>query len=70
MLLGRLCRWAGIDVATQPLPASRATQPAQPGDLLQQLAAKGLPVQMGRPDDPMLDLLDLPAHITAHTTAH
>lgn len=56
VLTSRLCRWAGIDVCTDR-PGNRPA--ATPGDAMKQCAEMGLAVSHGRPDDPMLDLLDL-----------
>lgn len=56
VLTSRLCRWAGIDVCTNP-PATRAA--ATPDEAMKQCAEIGLAVGHGRPDDPMLDLIGL-----------
>jgi len=54
VLAGRLCRYFGIEVS-QPVQRAAAT----PQDALKEALAAGLPVAEGRPDDPMLDFLDL-----------
>jgi hypothetical protein len=55
VLAGRLCRYLGIDVGTAAKPAPIT----KPQEAMQELAKNGFPVMEGRPDDPMLDLLDL-----------
>jgi len=43
-----------------PEPAVHTSAPRpSPSDALRQAVAAGLPIVEGRPDDPMLDLLDL-----------
>lgn len=53
--LKRISLYLGLpDTKKQPSAPARTPQ-----DALQQAMAAGLPVMEGRPDDPMLDLLDL-----------
>lgn len=54
VLAGRLCRYFGIEVS---LPQQRAARSAE--EAIREAVAAGLPVSEGRPDDPMLDFLDL-----------
>ena len=42
-----------------PDTAPRRTAPTSPEDSLREAIAAGLPVMEGRPDDPMLNFLDL-----------
>lgn len=56
VLAGRLCRYMGVDVS---LPAQVVA--ADPQDAMKAAMAAGFPVANGRPDDPMLDFLDLPS---------
>lgn len=52
--LDRLTAYLGLPPpAPPPMPAATAQ------DALRQAAAAGLPIAEGRPNDPMLDLLDL-----------
>lgn len=54
--LRRIAQYLGVpDVK----PPERPSKPAPAQDLLRDALAAGLPVMEGRPDDPMLDLLDL-----------
>jgi hypothetical protein len=54
VLTARLCRWAGIDVCTaKPAPVATANEAPKEAALV------GLPISHGRPDDPMLNFLDL-----------
>lgn len=55
VLASRLCRYFGIEVSAKP-DTPRATTV---DDAVEQARAAGLPVMQGRPDDPMLDLLEL-----------
>lgn len=55
ILARRLCQYFGIQIA-MPTPKVAAS----PDDAMQEAMSAGLPVTYGRPDDPMLDLLDLP----------
>lgn len=55
VLASRLCRYFGIEVSAKPEPKRAST--AQ--EALEQARAAGLPITEGRPDDPMLDLLEL-----------
>ena len=54
VLAGRLCRHFGVDVSLAPAPVA-----ATPQDALKQAQQAGLPIAEGRPDDPLLDFLDL-----------
>jgi hypothetical protein len=54
--LRRIALALGIKLP-EPQRAGRSSN--KPQDALQQAMAAGLPVMEGRPDDPMLDLLDL-----------
>lgn len=51
--LKRIALYLGLP-DTKPVQTS-----ARPVDALQQAIAAGLPVMEGRPDDPLLDFLDL-----------
>jgi hypothetical protein len=53
--LKRIALFIGLAPAKPVAEAMGANNP----DALRQLMAAGLPVMEGRPDDPMLDLLDL-----------
>lgn len=49
----------GIPAPKKPVQASaRRAKPQTAEDILREFAAAGIPVAEGRPDDPMLDLLD------------
>lgn len=52
--LKRIAQFLGL-----PDPKPRVQTSARPQDALQEAMAAGLPVMEGRPDDPMLDFLDL-----------
>lgn len=54
MQLARIAAAIGI----KPAPEAQPVQSAQ--DFMKTAAAAGLPVMNHRPDDPMLDFLDLP----------
>ncbi|MFV5212788.1 hypothetical protein ACLIIZ_03555 [Azonexus caeni] len=53
--LRRIALALGIPAETRP----RVQTSARPQDALQEALAAGLPVMEGRPDDPLLDFLDL-----------
>ncbi len=56
-LVSRVCRYFSIDVSTAEAPVRKP--PTTLEESLQQMCEAGLNITPGRPDDPMLDLLDI-----------
>lgn len=57
--LRRIAQWLGIKDPPPKVQASAKRPPPTPESAIQQAMAAGIPVFYGRPNDPMLDLLDL-----------
>lgn len=54
--LKRIAQYLGVP---EPKPVHTSAKKTTAKDAIQEAHAAGLPVMEGRPDDPMLDLLDL-----------
>ncbi len=57
VLAARLCAYFGIKVGEEP--KRKAVKATSVHDVMRDAIAAGLPVMQGRPDDPILDFLDL-----------
>jgi hypothetical protein len=53
LLVGRLCRYVGVDVSQPKRTVARTSQEA-----ITEAMSAGLPIAHGRPDDPDLAFLD------------